>query len=455
MIKSTLLWIADAASKRVSYGVAFLIIVTATVVVAVNAIPIKATPDGILYVASAKALFKGEFSTYYALFREPGYPFLLTVLHLFGSSGLLVIAVQATFLGSSAFIALYCVRKILRQDHVTVFQVVLTVLLTLNPMFLIYSALVLQQALFTLQLALSVLGIFWALHRPAWLPRPVLLVLIIVNYFVEIWTSIGWLYLGLVPVTAAVALVLWPSLPAKLREAASWIRKVLRAVLIAVGMLVLFALVYLAGSQVYAGWQAVKAPVAHSSPRLDAVIQPLDSVPRIPTVQEMTARMFALMHMGTIDPYVHENDLFLTDLAIPDLWAAQWDTAYQDEPYSSYAVGFISISNPSPIFHYLFAKVSIWASPLYNAAFLGFLLAYFLSAVRRRWTLLLLLSMPLAFLAVYAASNSPIDRYGIPTYPWAVAGFGVLLTWLGQFLAKTRMAEMLHSAIRGERDKQN
>jgi hypothetical protein len=157
----------------------------------------------------------------------------------------------------------------------------------------------------------------------------------------------------------------------------------------------------------------------------------------------MTERMLALAHIGTVAPYTHENDLFLRQQMLPDWAYSQWDTKYELEPFTSYAPGYITMPNPSDILHNVFAKNAGWAPTLYSAAFIGFASALILAVPRRRWALLLVLSVPLAFLAVYAASNSPIDRYGVPSYPWAVASVVVLLHWLGEWVMATSWGSRL------------
>jgi hypothetical protein len=298
---------------------------------------------------------------------------------------------------------------------------------------------VLQQALFALQLALLGLGVVWAMnqYRPKRLSRPVLLVLVAVNYLCSIWTSIGWLYLALIPVTLTVILCYWPAVRRVFRRVASLPWKVVGGFVVAVAALVLVIFVYAVGLQSYKGWEAIKAPYLQSSSVSGDVIAPLSSIPYIPTIGEMTERMLALAHIGVVSPYIQENDLFLRQQMLPNWAYAQWDTAYVAEPFSSYAPGYFSMPNPSNVIHNVFARASIIAPVVYSTAFVGFALLILLSLIRRKWGLFLVLSVPLAFLAVYAASNSPIDRYGVPSYPWAVASVVVLLSWLGEWVIST------------------
>lgn len=422
----------------VSFRVATAYIVGIVTLVSCVAVPFKVTVDGILYLSSAKSLFKSAFATDYAWFREPGYPVMLRMIHFLGNDATYITIAQAICLGLASAIALYAVRRVLGHSNVTVGGLVLVLVLTLNPMYVIYSALVLQQALFAFQLALFGLGVVWAMHRPAWLARWMLLILVALNYFTAVWTSIGWIYLGLVPVVLTVVLAYFPIASALYRKVVTRARKVVTVAITVAAIVAVCGVVYGAGLQVYSGWQAVKAPHLHDLTIPAAVIEPLSSAPHIPTPVVMTKRMFAIMHMGTIALYTHENDLFLRQQMLPGRALGLWDTKYVDKPYTTYAAGWISLPNPSNEVHTVYAWTATMAPFAYSATFVGFLLAIVLAFVRRKWKLLLVLAVPLSFIAVYAASNSPIDRYGIPAYPWAVAAVGVLVTWLDDLIRRVR-----------------
>jgi hypothetical protein len=363
---------------------------------------------------------------------------MLRMIHFLGNDGMYITIAQAICLGLASAIALYAVRRVLGHSNVTVGGLVVVLVLTLNPMYVIYSALVLQQALFAFQLALFGLGVVWAMRRPGWLPRWMLLLLVALNYFMAIWTSIGWIYLALVPVALTIVLAYFPIVSALFRKAVSRARKVVTAAITIAAIAAVCGIVYGAGLQVYSGWQAIKAPYLHNLTIPAAIIEPLSRVPSIPTPVEMTKRMFAIMHMGTMAPYVHENDLFLRQQMLPGRALGLWDTKFVGKPYTTYAAGWISLPNPSNEVHTVYAQTATIAPFAYSATFVGFLLAIALAFVRRKWKLLLVFAVPLSFIAVYAASNSPIDRYGIPAYPWAVAAVGVLVTWLDALIRRVR-----------------
>lgn len=440
-------------AKPVSWRIAAAAIIGLVTLVSALAVPYKATIDGILYIASAKSLFNSNFGANYAWFREPGYPVFLRIIHFFGDDGLFVIIVQAACLGLAMLIALYAVRQVLGKGTPTIGSLALTIVLVLNPMFLIYSALVLQQALFTLQLALFVLGVVLAFTRPAWLRRWLLVTLVVLNYFLSIWTSIGWIYLALFPVALTIVAVFWPSLAPVFARSAKRAYRVTIAALTLVAIVALTSLVYFAGVNVYSGWQSIKAPHLQHLTIPGAVIEPLSAAPRIPTVVEMANRMMALTHILPADGYPSENDLFMWQQMMPGLAAGQYDTAYVHEPYTSYAAGWFTVPDASNAIHFAYARTADRLAPIgYDGSFIVFVLVFVLAAIRRRWKLLMLLAVPLSFLFVYALSNSPVDRYGVPAYPWAAASVIVLVSWLREVivLRRQRLVGGLNPSTSGE-----
>jgi hypothetical protein len=81
--------------STVSFRVASLWIIIPTIVVACIAVPFKVTVDGILYLSSAKSLFKRAFRTDYVWFREPGYPLFLRAIHFLGNDGMYITLIQS------------------------------------------------------------------------------------------------------------------------------------------------------------------------------------------------------------------------------------------------------------------------------------------------------------------------------------------------------------------------
>lgn len=416
-------------SSRLSYRRAGVAIVSLVVVVSCLVVPFKVTVDGIFYISSAKSLFSSDFSHLYVWYREPGYPFFLWFVHLFGDAALFITIAQSAFLGLAGFIAFYCARKAVGQSDVSVSQLGIILLLLLNPMYLIYSGLVLQQALFSLQLALFALALLWSRTRPGWLSGPALVAGVLLHYVLAIWTSIGWIYLGLLPVAAVIYFSLSKVLSRRVARSARVLHRLFLRVAAGTAAILLVAAVYFVGLQAYAGWTNFKEPFVQGSSSATSVIEPLSSVPYIPTPMEMTTRILALMHIGTVGNYEKENTLFLSQQMIRNWPYAQWDTAFVSEPYSSFALDYLSLSNPSPGLHYVYSVAAKFASPAYSVAFLGLILALVVAVFRRWWQVLMVLVVPLYFLGVYAASNSPIDRYGIPAYPFAAAAVGLLATW--------------------------
>ncbi len=422
--------------KPVAYRFIFIVIVGVTVLVGCVAVPYKATVDGIVYISSAKSLFSDHFAVDYAWFREPGYPLLLRIIHFFGNSGIFIVLVQSLCLGVATFLALYATRRALGRGRPSTAVVFFVIVLSLNPIYMIYSALVLQQALFSLQLAFFALSVAWALRLPVRLNRWALIALVLANYFIAIWTSIGWLYLGLLPVVAVIAIVFSHNVVSLFTRVRGGLRKTAVVALSAVAVIAIFAGVYVSGLQVYSGWQDIKDPYLKTAVVPGAVIQPLSGPPALPPVWPLIQRMFALMNMGTIQHYPSENALFMKQQMRVDYAIGQYDTAYVGKPFAQYAKHWFTVPDPSNQVHQVYSWTAPNAPIVYSGTFIAYLLVLLLSLVRRRWGSFLVLAVPLSFLAVYALSNSPIDRYGVPAYPWAVAALAGLVSWIAQLVSR-------------------
>ncbi len=405
------------------------------ILVSVLAIPLRVTVDGIMYVSSAKSFFTDDFAKTYAWFREPGYPFFLSVVHAVSDQGFLLIIVQAFMLGAAVFIGLYCAVRALGRSRPSLGLVAILTLLILNPMYLIYSALVLQQAQFAFQLSLIALSLSWVIRTPPWLSRWVLLAGVLVNYALSVWTSIGWIYLSLVPVAAVIVITLWKAFrgwtPLQRRRVAIPALAVLSVVTL-IG-------VYRLGLLTYGGWTSIRDTYSVAAEGIPTqVIAPLSKLPGIPTPWLFGQRALAIMHVGTVHIYTYENDLFLNAQLIRGYAHAEWDVAFQRPPYSDFALGYFRLTDPVP---FLFRPLSILAriaSPLYSAVYLAALVPPVIALVRKRWELLVILMVPFYFIGVYAASNSPIDRYGIPAYGLASIGVAVVIAAVVDRIARRR-----------------
>jgi len=401
-----------------------VILIGLPILVSVLAIPLRVTVDGILYISSARSFFTDDFAKTYAWFREPGYPVFLAVVHMFGDAGFLLIIAQAFCLGAAAFIGVYCAVRALGRERASLGLVALVTILILNPMYLIYSALVLQQAQFALQLAFLALALSWAIRRPAWLSPWVLIIGTIVNYVLSVWTSIGWIYLALLPAAAVLVVTVWKMV----RSRRALGRRAIAVFLVAALSLATVVGVYSLGLSVYGVWTAIRDTYSAAATGIPTSVISPQAIPGIPTFQAEILRLLSLMHIGTVGDYVYENSLFLQDQLIRGWPHAEFDTALDRPPYSSFAAGYFTLTDPVPFFFRPLSLLARIASPAYAAVYLGALVALVVIAMRRKWELIVIMILPFYFIAVYAASNSPIDRYGVPGYPLAAVAVGVVIS---------------------------
>ncbi len=416
--------IVGAASRPVRFWVAALVIVASVILVSILAIPERVSVDGILYISSAKSFFSDDFASTYAWFREPGYPFFLAVVHLIGNAGVLVVIAQAFCLGISAFIGLYVALRSLGRTTVPLGTLLLMEAFALNPMYLIYAALFLQQAQLTLQLALVALFVSWAFRRPAWLPAWALVAFTVLNYVLCIWTSIGWIYLALLPTALVIVVTLWKAF----RGTRVLRRPRVSALAVVAASIIAVLAVYGSGLAIYSGWSAIRTANSAAAVGIPTtVIKPLDAVPYIPTPYQMGQRYLALMHIGTVNLYVEENSLFLQDQLIRGYPHSEYDTAYDSPPYSTFARDYFVLTDPVPALFRPYSIVARVAGVLYAGVYVSSFLVLVGLILRRKWELLAVALVPFYFLGVYAASGSPIDRYGVPGYPLAAAAVAVTI----------------------------
>jgi len=386
--------------------------------VAMLAVPTKVSVDGIYYVLGAKTLFTPEFATLYPLFREPGYPAFLTFIHLFSGASLAVVAAQAAVLAFAGFAGLYVLHRALGYTTITRYVLAIALILMLNPMFLIYSGHVMQQAFFTGLLACFAVLVEWARKQPPRMRRWHVVALLIVLNFVAAWSSVGWLYLGLFATTLALSFLFVPVVVRRVRH--RLVRVISGVMLVAV----------LAGSTVvidramYAGWEQLRDAQTGTNEQASVTLKPLESTPSLPSVEDVVPLYATLMGIGARDPYPKENDQFLAEQMRWRFFHSEWDTAYVREPYTSAALGYFALDDPSVVAHTLYAFATFPLGGDVPVAGMAYSLVMLLGHVvlivalsRRQWFVFALLLIPVSWLGVYALSNTPIDRYGIPAYP--------------------------------------
>lgn len=387
--------------------------------VSIMAIPTQVTVDSIFYIASAKSLFSPDFGDFYIWYREPGYPLLLALIHLAGNSALYVQAVQALFMGLSVWMLLYAFRRSAGFYNLTRLQLGLAVLFIFNPMFFSYSGNFLQQAMFCFILASFAVLVEWSRKLPPRINELRLVGMALGLYLIGVLTSIGWLYLSLFPILLIFINLVrrreMKFLPKN--EISAGIKRILFGSIV---VICLTALTFGIGRATYAGWEAFKEPYAEKADYKTSVVGP-DSIPSLGSPLEIATRFLVLMDLTHIEPYEPQNEIFEEAAMRLRFLHSEWDTAYVNPPTTDYAPGYFVLSDPSLIAHSIFSILAPTSQLAYKITYGLFAFFTFLLLIRKRWPELALALIPMSFIFIHAANNTPVDRYGIPGYPFAIA----------------------------------
>lgn len=420
MHRLTQLLTAQWWKQSLSFRSSAVVFAVFTPIISLLAIPTQITVDGIFYVASAKAIFSPDFADFYIWYREPGYPLFLKAIHLLGNSALYVQAAQALCMGLSVWMLLYAFRRSLGFHNVTRFQVGLALVFMFNPMFFSYSGNFLQQALFCFFLASFAVFVEWSRKLPRKINDVLLVVFTLGLYVIAVLTSIGWLYLSLFPM-----LLIWVNIvrrrylnPRLRQESQSRFgARILSIVSIALLLISSYGL----GRAIYAGWESFKAPYAAQASYDTTVVAPLQTIPTLEDPVYIATRFLALMDIGHIDEYEPQNEIFEEAAMRLRFVKSEYDTAYVNVPTTDYAPGYFALSDPSIIGHSVFAILAPVSQPFYKILYALFAVLTFVLALRRKWAALAIALIPMSFIFIHAANNTPVDRYGIPGFPFAIA----------------------------------
>lgn len=416
-------------NAELRYRTAAPVFVISLALFASAVIPLLVTVDGIVYIANAKSILTDDFAAIYTMYREPGFPLFLKGVHFFGDAGVLLVLTQSALMATAGLLAFFSINRLIGHTQPRLWELTLLWIFLINPMFLGYSGTVLQQALFSFQLAVFALFLSLALKPSPRSPRWLLALLTILWYVLGIATSIGWMYLALLPVTITLFLLYQAGLVKLLTKVTK--KKRLGQLIALFTIPLLLIVTYSIGRQTFQVWENFKQPFIAAQKDDGYVIKPLETVPYIPTPVEMTQRTMSLMNMIVIEPYEKENDLFMGIQMRRQSPSSSWDSAWDVEPQASYALNYFVITNPGEILHNGYARLASIAAFWYQASFVAMWLCAVFLLIRKRWkAAIILILAPINFLLVYAASNSPIDRYGIPAWAFAAASVVVLMTIL-------------------------
>jgi hypothetical protein len=422
-------WSSPLTFKRALLTLLFL-----TVPIAVLAVPAKVSVDSIWFILGAKTLFSSDFSTLYPLFREPGYSVFLRLAHVFSGSSLPVVAAQAAMLAFAGFAAIYVLHRALGQPGIPRYVVAIVIALVLNPVYLTYSGHFLQQPLFAAFLGSFAILVEWSRRPPARIARWHLVILLGLLNLASVLTSILWLYAALFPTVLALGFLFVPlvkklTLPS-LRNGSRRSLQIVSSVLL-LGALTLAT--YAVDRGVYRGWEVFRdAQTGSISPGIK-VLSPLTAVPSLPRAQDIVQLYGSLIGVGVWDPYPRENDDFLALQMRLSFPYSEWDTAYIREPFTSEAQDFFQLGDPSLVAHSIYALATFPPTidvPIASIAYSGTIvlghIVIFFALVRRQWVVVALMLIPVSYLAIHALNGTPIDRYGLPTYPFFAAAVALM-----------------------------
>lgn len=425
--RDTVKRVAGWLNKELRYKISAPIFIVSLALFASAVIPLLVTIDGIVYVANAKSILTPDFADIYTLYREPGYPLFLKGIHFWGDAGVLLVLAQSALLAGAGLMAFYSITRLMALPQPRHWHLIVLWIFLANPMFLGYSGTVLQQALFTFQLAGFAILLSWAINTPSQIPKWVIAILGILWYILGVATSIGWMYLALLPLSATLFLLVQPSV---VRWAGKFTpKKFVQFVISVCAIPLILVATYSLGRQTYQAWEDFKKPYISQSKDDGYVIKPLETVPGIPTPSYLAVRVLSLMNMTVLDPYEKENDLFMGIQMRRQSPSSSWDSAWEGEPQASYALNYFVITNPGEILHNGYARLAAIAPWWYQGSFVVMWLLTIGLLVFRRWKpLAIFVLVPINFLLVYAASNSPIDRYGIPSWSFAASAVIIALS---------------------------
>lgn len=401
---------------QLSFFRAVLILISSSVTIAILCIPFAATVDGIVYISNAKSLFTPDFQEEYTFYREPIYPLLLKLIHVAGDSVVLVILFQAVLLSLGTGLALIALKLITRSNTISFFELVIICLGTWSPYYLSFSGAVLQQALFVFELAVYGLILGFSFQNLITRKRILLLGITLVWLFITTWSSVGWIYLGAVPTALIVVVNFAKTFKINYYKI---VGKSLVFILFTIGLLMALFL----GRLSFSGWETIKSENSQLTTKPTEVIKPVDGIPTIDMdFKSNMERLSALIGIGERDIYVSEQRLIVQKIQFSGSWPRfYYDSVWQKKNLGDYPAGYFSVANPGYKFSEWYGanlQISNWS---YSLVFLLSGAAIIWSLFKRNWSIIAYSFIPISFILVYLASNTPIDRYGLPAYPFALA----------------------------------
>lgn|GEM_PF-6223125 len=424
--------IESGEQKKSSYSRRYLLALPLVgALVAVIAYPLKVTVDGFFYLSSARGLWTEQDAELVYWSREVGYVIFLKALnYFFGSGDVMLSALQGVML--SAPIAILVGMTVRVRTIFSKFLIALVVVSTFwVPQYFGYSSLVLKQPLLVafVGFAAFVAGLSHSVVRA----RSViaLLSLTVLGAFVAPHVAINMKYLWMWP-GLVVPFVIYARRQRLmgLRKRQYGDNKSHRFL----GVRILFplffsAMIFVIGHVSQGLWDSYKKSNGADSALLvdygmdesDAIFDRLTRPWTLVTgIKEEVPILMMLVGTDNVGG-VKENELFTSIQADP-VWRCGAYDAFYMPPYTEFG-SYIQGTCRSRVGQGIARSVHGWGSLYYKILMIAAFVAPLVAFARRNWQVATVLSCGVWFGLIYAAYGGyTIDRYGLPIFPFGVAG---------------------------------
>lgn len=398
-----------------------------SVILSLLVVPLKITVDGSLYISSAKSLYSIKMPEHYHWVREPFYPVLIRFINdYFGSSDLGIIFLQSLFLSSAIIIVSYVILTHFQIKYLNMFSVFIYLFLIINPFYLLFAGLVLQQSLFAIYLAIFLLLIFVSQSELSTRKLIIFYTFFLVFYIISVLTSPVFVYIGV------IALVVSLYYSGKFRYKSENLRTQFKVYL---NSTLIFLLIILSANLSVSLWNDFRINSTASLNIVSGEIlnEPID-IPVSEIILEVTEnpsdtlidyidRYAALLHFKKDATWNFSELEIYSELMLFSGWRCGAVDPFSLEPYASFSQDYFTPNCRSEKLHSWYAKISELNPYSYWIAILSFLLMTLLSIKRLDLKFLGFLIIPIIFLTSYVFIDAGLDRYGIPIYSWGVASF--------------------------------
>jgi len=377
-------------------------------------IPLKVTVDGHLYMSSARALFTDKMVSNYYFIREPFFPFMLKIIKFFfGNNDLGVIAVQASLLSGSLVIVAFIVLDTLKIKKINIFLSILFIVFSLNPFFLMFSGLILQQSLFTFSLTLLSLCIHLGFVAKQKVHQLYIFIFLILIQITNILIAKQFFVMNLVTMIVLIYVFYYKNsqlLPNPTKEPKS--RYFL---LLLVSILFQFA--------IYSVWDNFKDSTTKAGGTSDSFFSDYRYLPPSP-VNGLTTYLdnfLALGHVGTSNEFqFSELTIYLEFMFHPNYRCGAYDS-FEMLPYTDDSNKYLNLNCRSFHLQQFYVKFFPLFEFFYVAGYLFAITTYMLIPIIRSVRRLFLVFLPyIVFLTLYTYLIAGIDRYGVSVYPFTV-----------------------------------